>query len=102
MTHKERAVIVGRVHDRYEYLGALLVGDSQSLCRLLATLEIDDEDHNQSCDAFRPPATAMSALCRQGADISRGSGARERAEESLLRDVTPRCAEEEAGGEGQN
>jgi len=44
MTHKERAVIVGRMCDRYDNLGALIVGDNQSLCRLLATLEIDDED----------------------------------------------------------
>jgi hypothetical protein len=44
MTRKERAEVVERILDRYEHLGALVVGDDQSLCRLLATLEIDAED----------------------------------------------------------
>jgi len=32
------------VLDRYERLGGLIVGDNQSLCRLLSSLEIDVED----------------------------------------------------------
>jgi hypothetical protein len=44
LTRKERAEIVDRVLDRYERLGALIVGDNQSLCRLLSSLEIDVED----------------------------------------------------------
>ena len=44
LTRKERAEIVDRVLDRYERLGALIVGDNQSLCRLLSSLEIDGED----------------------------------------------------------
>jgi len=44
LTQKERAEIVDRVLDRYERLGALIVGDNQSLCRLLDSLEIDVED----------------------------------------------------------
>ena len=35
MTRKERAEIVDRVLDRYDRLGALIVGDNESLCRLL-------------------------------------------------------------------
>jgi len=30
--------------DRYHHLGQLLVGDDESLCRLLTTLEIGAED----------------------------------------------------------
>jgi len=44
MTRKERAEVVDRMLDRYERLGALLVGDDESLCRLLTTLEIGVED----------------------------------------------------------
>lgn len=44
MTRKERAEIVDRVLDRYDRLGALIVGDNESLCRLLNSLEIDVED----------------------------------------------------------
>ena len=44
MTRKERAEIVDRVLDRYDRLGALIVGDNQSLCRLLNSLEIDVDD----------------------------------------------------------
>jgi hypothetical protein len=44
MTRKERAEIVDRVLGRYDRLGALIVGDNQSLCRLLNSLEIDVED----------------------------------------------------------
>jgi len=44
MTRKEKAEIVDSMLDRYHHLGALLVGDDESLCRLLATLEIGAED----------------------------------------------------------
>ncbi len=44
MTRKEKAEVVDRMLDRYHHLGALLVGDDESLCRLLATLEIGAED----------------------------------------------------------
>ena len=44
MTRKERAEIVDHVLDRYDRLGALIVGDNESLCRLLNSLEIDVED----------------------------------------------------------
>ncbi len=44
MTRKERAEIVDRVLDRYDRLGALIVGDNESLCRLLNALEVDVED----------------------------------------------------------
>ena len=45
MTRKEKAEVVDRMLDRYHHLGALLVGDDESLCRLLTTLEIGTEDH---------------------------------------------------------
>lgn len=44
MTRTQKAAIVDRVLDRYENLGALLVGDDESLCRLLMTLKLGDED----------------------------------------------------------
>ncbi|MGD0996914.1 MAG: hypothetical protein ABR941_01155 [Thermoleophilia bacterium] len=44
MTRQQRAEIVDRVLDRYERLGELIVGDDESLGRLLAALEIDVED----------------------------------------------------------
>lgn len=44
MTRKERAEMVDHMLDRYESLGALVVGDDESLCRLLATLEIGVAD----------------------------------------------------------
>ena len=44
LTQKERTEIVDRVLDRYQRLGALLVADDESLCRLLDALEIDLED----------------------------------------------------------
>jgi hypothetical protein len=44
MTRKQRAEIVDRILDRYEHLGELVVGDDESLGRLLAALEIDVED----------------------------------------------------------
>lgn len=36
--------MVDHMLDRYESLGALVVGDDESLCRLLATLEIGVAD----------------------------------------------------------
>ncbi len=44
MTRKEKAEVVDRMLDRYHHLGTLLVGDDESLCRLLTTLEIGAED----------------------------------------------------------
>jgi hypothetical protein len=44
MTRKEKAEVVDRMLDRYHHLGALLVDDNESLCRLLTTLEIGAED----------------------------------------------------------
>ncbi|MGD0997069.1 MAG: hypothetical protein ABR941_01945 [Thermoleophilia bacterium] len=44
MTRKEKAEIVDRMLDRYDHLGALLVGDDESLCRLLSTLEVGADD----------------------------------------------------------
>jgi hypothetical protein len=44
MTRKEKAEIVDRMLDRYDHLGALLVGDDESLCRLLSTLEMGADD----------------------------------------------------------
>jgi hypothetical protein len=44
MTRKERAQTVDRVLARYDRLGALIVGDNESLCRLLNSLEVDVED----------------------------------------------------------
>jgi len=44
MTRKEKAEVVDRMLDRYHHLGQLLVGDDESLCRLLTTLEIGAED----------------------------------------------------------
>jgi hypothetical protein len=45
MTRKEKAEAVDRMLDRYDHLGALIVGDDESLCRLLTTLEIGSDDH---------------------------------------------------------
>ena len=44
MTRRERTEIVDRVLDRYGRLGALVVADDESLCRLLNALGIDVED----------------------------------------------------------
>jgi hypothetical protein len=44
MTRKEKAEVVDRMLDRYNHLGALLVSDNESLCRLLATLEMSADD----------------------------------------------------------
>jgi hypothetical protein len=45
MTRKEKDKVVDGMLDRYHHLGALLVGDDESLCRLLTTLEIGAQDH---------------------------------------------------------
>ena len=45
MTRKEKAEVVDRMLDRYHHLGSLLVGDNESLCRLLTTLEMGGDDH---------------------------------------------------------
>ena len=44
MTRKQKEEVVDRMLGRYDHLGALLVGDDESLCRLLTTLEIGAED----------------------------------------------------------
>jgi len=45
MTRRQKTEMVDRMLDRYDKLGALIVGDDVSLCRLLNTLEIgQDED----------------------------------------------------------
>ena len=44
MTRKEKAELVGRILNRHGSLGALVVGDDESLCRLLATFKTDAED----------------------------------------------------------
>ncbi len=44
MTCKERTAVVDRMLDRYGSLGALVVADDQSLCRLFTTFKIDAED----------------------------------------------------------
>ena len=46
MTRKDKAEIVDRMLDRYDHLGALLVSDNVSLCRLLTTLEMGADDRD--------------------------------------------------------
>ena len=45
MTRQEKTEVVDRMLDRYHHLGSLLVGDNESLCRLLSTLEMGGDDH---------------------------------------------------------
>jgi hypothetical protein len=45
LTRKEKTEVVERFIDQYGDLGDLIVGDDESLCRLLTTLEIGVEDH---------------------------------------------------------
>jgi len=45
VTRRERSEIVDRFIEQYGDLGNLIVSDDDSLCRLLATLEIGVEDH---------------------------------------------------------
>jgi hypothetical protein len=44
MTRKQRNQIVDRFAQHYQDVGALIVGDDESLCRLLRTLEIGGSD----------------------------------------------------------
>lgn len=46
MTREEKERAVDTVLDRYEHLGATIVGDDQTLCRLLRTLELSDADRD--------------------------------------------------------
>jgi len=46
MTYKERTAVVERMLVRYESLGALVVADDQTLCRLLISFRIDAEDRD--------------------------------------------------------
>ena len=45
MTRKEKDALVDRFIEQYGDLGTLIVSDDESLCRLLATLEIGVDDH---------------------------------------------------------
>ena len=44
MTRKQRNQIVERFAELYDDVGALIVGDDESLCRLLGTLHIGVSD----------------------------------------------------------
>jgi chemotaxis methyl-accepting protein methylase len=44
MTSKQRNQIVERFAEQYQDIGALIVGDDESLCRLLGTLKIGVSD----------------------------------------------------------
>ena len=44
MTREEKEQAVDEVLARYEQLGATVVSDDQTLCRLLQTLEFSDAD----------------------------------------------------------
>ena len=44
MTRKQRNQIVERFAQRYKDVGTLIVGDDETLCRLLRTLEIGASD----------------------------------------------------------
>jgi hypothetical protein len=44
MTGKEKAAVVDHLLARYGQVGALLVDDTDILCRLLATLKIGSDD----------------------------------------------------------
>ncbi len=44
MTREEKERAVDGVLERYEHLGATVVSDDQTLCRLLQTLEFSDAD----------------------------------------------------------
>jgi hypothetical protein len=46
VTREEKDQAVEAVLDRYEHLGATIVGDEQTLCRLLRTLELGDADRD--------------------------------------------------------
>ncbi|HJW75130.1 MAG TPA: hypothetical protein VJ787_05615 [Thermoleophilia bacterium] len=44
MTRRQRNEIVDRFAEQYGHIGRLIVSDDESLCRLLATLEIGVTD----------------------------------------------------------
>lgn len=44
MTRQQKNEIVDRFAEQYQNVGTLIVGDDESLCRLLATLEIGVSD----------------------------------------------------------
>lgn len=44
MTREEKERAVETVLGRYQHLGAIVVSDDQTLCRLLQTLEFSDAD----------------------------------------------------------
>lgn len=48
MTRKEREVVVQRLLARYDDVGATVVGDDQSLCRLLGTMHRASADDTVS------------------------------------------------------
>ena len=46
MTREEKEQAVDSTLERYEHLGATVVSDDQTLCRLLRTLEFSDADRD--------------------------------------------------------
>lgn len=46
MTREEKEQAVDSVLGRYEHLGATVVGDDQTLCRLLRTLHLSQADRD--------------------------------------------------------
>ncbi len=46
MTREEREQAADRVLARYEHLGATVVSDDQTLCRLLQTLQFSETDRD--------------------------------------------------------
>ena len=46
VTREEKERAVDSALDRYEHLGATVVSDDQTLCRLLQTLEFSDADRD--------------------------------------------------------
>ncbi len=53
MTRRQKTEMVDRMLDRYDRLGALIVGDDVSLCRLLTTLEIGHDEDQRIGDYLR-------------------------------------------------
>jgi hypothetical protein len=53
MTRKEKCEVVDHVLDRYERLGAMIVDDDDSLCRLLNTLELGEDEDQEIGDYLR-------------------------------------------------
>jgi len=69
MTRKEKADVVDGCSDRYNHLGALLVGDDHSLCGLLTTLQIGAKDHE-----IGDYLTSFLTVCHYPMRRRRGSG----------------------------